>query len=178
MNKLIVLSLMIVLQVACKKFYYTTNEVPSQKNNFQSKQVSSIINDTIKPNFKGNPLKFSEAKNYFIKNNYPDKELHSLKIISETQFNTLFGAATTMGKSGMPTRIDFSKYYVVALIGKTNNKSAEIDVKSVIKLRNTITVTVFVTPKEEGKTQGYSSRPVKLLIIENKYQGKIKIDSY
>jgi len=123
-------------------------------------------------------LKFSEAKNYFIKKEYPNKEVHPLKIISATQFNTLFGAATTMGKEGMPTKIDFSKYYVVAIIGKTNTKGNEIDVRSVILLRNTITVTVFVTPKEEGKTQSYSSRPVKLLIIANKYQGKIKMESY
>lgn len=123
-------------------------------------------------------LKFSEAKNYFIKNNYPNKELHPLKIISETHFNSIFGAATTMGKEGMPTKIDFSKYYVVALIGKTNNKANEIDVRSVVKLRNTITITVFIISKEEGKTQSYSSRPVRILIIENKYQGKIKIDSY
>lgn len=123
-------------------------------------------------------LKFSEAKNYFIKNNYPNKELHSLKIISEIQFYSVFGSATTMGKEGMPTKIDFSKYYVVALIGKINNLANEIDVRSVVKLRNTISITVFTTSKEAGGTTSYSSRPFKILIIENKHQGKIKIDAF
>lgn len=123
-------------------------------------------------------LEYTEAKNYFVKNDYPDKEMHSAKLTSEAELSKIFGAAATMGKEGVPTKIDFSKYYAIALIGKTNNEGNDIAVGSVIKLNNTVTVTLSVNPKEEGKKQSYTSRPFKILVVDKKYQGDIKVDAF
>ena len=57
---------------------------------------------------------FQIAKNYFFKND--QKIPANPKITTEEEFNKLFGMATTMGKDGMPTDIDFSKSYMTMFI--------------------------------------------------------------
>ena len=121
-------------------------------------------------------IPFEEAKNYFVKNNYPDQELHFLKLTSENEFNKIFGMATFMGEAGKPTKIDFSECYIIALIGKTNNNATDLEVKSLKKDYNTIVITVF--SKSKKAKVSYTSRPVKLLIVKHKYKGDIKLESF
>ena len=53
-----------------------------------------------------NEVAFEVAKNYFFKNN---QEIPSSpKITTSEEFGKLFGMATTMGKEGKPTEIDFT----------------------------------------------------------------------
>ena len=47
------------------------------------------------------------AANYFVKNTV--NQLDNPKIETAEKFNEIFGMATTMGKEGKPTEIDFSK---------------------------------------------------------------------
>ena len=59
-----------------------------------------------------NEVAFEVAKNYFFKN---DHEIPaSPKITTAEEFGKLFGMATTMGKDGKPTEIDFTKQFVLA----------------------------------------------------------------
>jgi frataxin-like iron-binding protein CyaY len=120
-----------------------------------------------------NPI---EAKNYFIKNNYKEAELHYLKITTKEAFNRVFGMGTTMGNQGAPTKIDFSKYYVIALIDKTSNLKSDIRV-SITQTHKNISVVVF-KDQENGTAQSYTSRPFKILMIENQYQGAINLEIY
>ena len=120
--------------------------------------------------------KVNEAKNYFLKNDYPEKELHALIINDETELNKYFGAATKMGKEGIPTKIDFTKNYAVAVIGKTNEYGNTLWVMGIRFENKELEISTTETPIDNDKKQSYSSRPTKILLIEKKYQGTITLD--
>lgn len=62
---------------------------------------------TSEDNVESTEIAFEVAKNYFFKNNQVIPEYP--KIVSEEEFNKLFGMATTMGEDGKPTAIDFTR---------------------------------------------------------------------
>ena len=71
-----------------------------------------------------NEVAFEVAKNYFFKN---DQEIPaSPKITTAEEFGKLFGMATTMGKDGKPTEIDFTKQFVLAIVLSVTNLATEI----------------------------------------------------
>ena len=71
-----------------------------------------------------NEVAFEVAKNYFFKN---DHEIPaSPKITTAEEFGKLFGMATTMGKDGKPTEIDFTKQFVLAIALPVTNLATEI----------------------------------------------------
>ena len=123
-------------------------------------------------------IKISEVDRYFVRNDYKDADLHFVKLTTQEELNKIFAVGAVMGKNGTPTEIDFSKYYAVGLIGKTNNDGSELDIRSIMKNDNLITITVFVLNKDSGKKQSYLSRPSKILLIDKKYQGEIKVDHF
>lgn len=122
-------------------------------------------------------ISFTELKNYFVKNNYPDKDLHYIKATSQSEFDTYFGCATTMSKEGKPTPIDFKSNYVIAVIAKSSNIPTQLDVKNIIQKENALSVVVFLS-QDNQKKNSYTSRVAKLVMVDKKYQGKITIEAY
>lgn len=118
---------------------------------------------------------FKEAQNYFLLTNYKEAPLHSVKITNQKFFDSLFGAATTMGKNGRPTPIDFNSNYIIAIIDKKSNRAKELSVKSITQLKNELTIVMF---SSEISKSTYVSRPVKLLIVPKTYQGALKLEEY
>ena len=77
-------------------------------------------------NSEGNSeVAFEVAKNYFFKNDQVIPEYP--KITTEEEFNKLFGMATTMGKDGKPTAIDFTKQFVLAIVLPVTDITTEIN---------------------------------------------------
>ncbi|MDC8102253.1 hypothetical protein [Chryseobacterium rhizosphaerae] len=114
---------------------------------------------------------YTEAKNYFVKNTYKTNAVTSKKITSQQEFDEIFGMATTMGKDGKPTSIDFSKDYVIALIGVETNKSTDFLIKNLVREKNSIILSYAI--KEEGTENSYSILPTKILIVSKQYDGNI-----
>lgn len=114
---------------------------------------------------------YTEAKNYFVKNTYKSSEISVKKIVSQKEFEEIFGATATMGPNGMPTNIDFSKSYVVAIIGIETNKSTDFLVKNLAKEKDN--VILFYSVKEVATENSYSILPVKILIVSKQYDGNI-----
>lgn len=114
---------------------------------------------------------FVVAKNYFIKNTVGDKPTFVEKITTQEDFEALFGAAATMGESGMPTRIDFAKQYVIAVLNPSTDMLTSLNMPTLSKNGNTITLAY--EEKVEGK-QSYTMRPNLILVVDNQYQGEIK----
>lgn len=110
------------------------------------------------------------AKNYFVRNDYPDKEIHILRIKSQKQFDDIFGAATLMGEEGRPTEIDFSKSNVIALINDTSNDIAELKINSLKQSNGKINLNYSLT---QIAAQSYQSRHFALLIVDKKYSGPL-----
>jgi len=114
---------------------------------------------------------YTEAKSYFVKNTYKSSEVSVKKITSQQEFDEIFGMATTMGKDGKPTSIDFSKDYVIALIGVETNKSTDFLIKNLVREKNSIILSYTI--KEEGTENSYSILPTKILIVSKQYDGNI-----
>lgn len=136
----------------------------------EGKLVFSTSNETIIP--------FTLATNYFVQNTYPESALHVLKIETEEEFTKVFGAAATMGENGKPTTIDFSIQYIAAVIDETSTIASEIEVISISKAENSLILHVANTLKSEAKEQSFSSRPVKILILEKRFQGNLEISLF
>lgn len=115
-------------------------------------------------------IPYTVAQRYFVKNNFDGK--FSNPITSQTEFNRIFGAAAVMGKNGKPTSIDFDKEFVVAVIGKSNSNAEEFQPLSVNKTGEELEVTYQRTAKG---FQTYTSTPLLLLVLKNKYLGKVKL---
>ena len=140
----------------------------STKNERNTKQESKT--ETVKSVETDVP--FTEAKNYFVKNTYKDGELSNPKISTQADFDKIFGMATTMGENGKPTPIDFSKQFVVAVIGQTTDKATKLSVNSLKKIDHSMTLTYT---QIEGEKQTYFILPVVLLIIDNQFKGEVML---
>jgi hypothetical protein len=144
--------------------------VSCSSNSKKSEQENQTKNEEISSNETKIP--FLEAKNYFVKNNYPEKEIHSLVLKTQKDFEEIFGMASTMGTEGKPTNIDFNKQYAIAIIGNTTDKATTIDVISLKKNNNEILLEYKIN---EGEKVSFKSRPFKLIIIDNSYDGAVKM---
>ena len=114
-----------------------------------------------------NEITFEVAKNYFFKNGA--KIPADPKITSEEMFNKLFGMATTMGKDGKPTEIDFSKQFVLAIILPVTDVATEINPVKVEEKGDSLLYTYAV---KTGEKQTYSIQPFSIIILDKKYVDK------
>lgn len=106
---------------------------------------------------------YKTAKNYFVRNDYPDKEIHVLKITSQQKFSDIFGMAPLMSKDGKPTDIDFAKKYVIALINNSSNNVSGLDIKSLTKNGGELSLIYSI---EECEPRSFTSRYFTLLIVD------------
>jgi hypothetical protein len=116
-------------------------------------------------------IPFTIAQNYFVKNTVDS--ITDPKIETQEVFNSYFGMATTMGKNGKPTKIDFTKQYVIAIMLPTTDFATTINPIS-LKKENGNTI-LFSYKIEKGNQQSYSSKPFSLLIVDKKYVGNLSL---
>ena len=105
------------------------------------------------------------GERYFIKNTV-EGQTQTLQITSKNDFDKYFGSATVMGNEGKPTPIDFSKQYVIAVIGEKSEYKVAILPLSLKSEDDTITLQYKVETEEK---QTYTSRALLILIVDNKY---------
>jgi hypothetical protein len=140
------------------------------KNTVNAKQRNA--NDSATAITAEQDIPFTMANRYFVNNTYNDGDLMNPKITTPEQFKKIFGMATVMGPNGKPTAIDFSRQYVVAVIGKLTNRNTSINMNSLKQKDNLISLAYKVTEGEKGSV---TIRPALLIIVDNKYQGEIKL---
>ena len=114
-----------------------------------------------------NEVAFEVAKNYFFKND--QKIPSSPKITTAEEFGNLFGMATTMGKNGKPTEIDFTKQFVLAIVLPVTNLATEI---SPDRLEEKVDTLFYFYDAKVGEAQSYSTQPISLIILDKKYVDK------
>jgi hypothetical protein len=116
-------------------------------------------------------IAFTVAKNYFVNNAVT--KLDNPKIETAEKFNKIFGMATTMGKDGKPTEIDFSKQYVIAVILPETDLSTNINPISLLKnTENEITLTY---KSVVGQKQSFTTIPNFAIIIDKKENGNVTL---
>lgn len=127
-----------------------------------SKSNSTKISEKI-------PMKLGE--NYFIKNTFQNKELVTKKISTQKEFDEIFGMATVMGKNGKPTKIDFTKEYVLAIINPTTDTETKIESINLEKKNNQLNFHYKITI---GNKITYQYQPFLIEIVENKENLEVK----
>lgn len=115
-------------------------------------------------------IPYTIATNYFVKNTV--SQIDNPKIETVEKFNEIFGMATTMGKDGKPTEIDFSKQFVIALILSETDLLTTIKPISLQKNNNEIT---FNYSLEVGAKQTFTSRPSLAIVVDKKEDGNVTL---
>lgn len=145
MKKIIFAFAMLLTMVACSE-----KQAANVENNVESREVF-----------------FEVANNYFFKKDciLPTNP----KITTEENFSKLFGMATTMGKNGKPTPIDFSKQFVLAIVLPVTDFATEINPVKVEEKGDSLLYSYEV---KTGEKQSYSIQPVSIIILDKKYENK------
>ena len=120
-----------------------------------------------------NALPYTIAERYFVKNTFKGDHFGDAKIATQADFDKLFAAAAVMGADGKPTTIDFTKQYVIAVTEKETDVETSLDPKSLTKDGETI---MFKYEIKRGAKTTATMRPLLMLVVDNKYQGKVAVE--
>ena len=136
-----------------------------------------VITDNNSQSEKTNNYKipYTIAHNYFVKNTFKADHFSEAKISTQAKFDEIFSAAAVMGAEGKPTTIDFAKQYVIAVTEKETNIETSIIPKSLTKVGKAV---VFKYEIKKGNKTTFSMKPFLMLVIDSKYQGKVKVQSF
>jgi len=116
-------------------------------------------------------IPFTVAKNYFVKNTVRQGALGNPKIETKENFDAIFGAATTM--NGKPTEINFSKQYVIAIVGDETDIATEMSPVSLQRDdKNQVTLNYKV---RKGNKQSFKIRPLLIVVADKSYEGAVNI---
>lgn len=143
--------------------------------NEKKEKIDTIDSSVVVETPLDQQVPFAVANNYFIKNDVSDDKNGVHKIENQADFDAIFAPAATMGDNGMPTAIDFSKEYVIAIISKTSDLNPQIDQ---ITLKRDGTNLLLDYKETVGEKQSYSIRPAAVMIVDKQYQGDINVRSH
>lgn len=110
---------------------------------------------------------FKLASHYFVKNNIKTDQLKQYKIVSQTEFDRIFGAAAVIGKDGVPTKIDFKKAFVIAVVGAETSTATEFIPETLLATGKSTLVFQYKT--QLGKTNSFTLVPNVLVVVDKKY---------
>ena len=112
-------------------------------------------------------ITYTQGKNYFIKNTFPEGTA-LLKITSTNELEKVMGYATTMGKDGKPTEIDFTKQQALVIIFPESNGNS-YELKSVLQTE----LGIEVGYKKTYKKTSHTSRYYLMAIIDKNITGQL-----
>src|SRR5574344_792663 len=139
---------------------------------FNIKAVSATNDDAVrktKVSSNKSDIHYTMADNYFLNNNV--KKMPAPKITSKKVFDKLFGEAPVMGKNGMPTNIDFSKEYILAVCKPETEYSTSLEPVSLKRAgKNKI---IFTYKLIKGDKQTYTIVPCLLIKVKKKQKGDV-----
>lgn len=121
------------------------------------------------------PVPYSIARNYFVKNDFEPSLASNWvmpDITEQSEFEKIFGMATTMGENGKPTEIDFSKQYVIAIIDPITNLASEYQIKGLKLKSNTLHLDYSLI---QGEKMTSTMQPCLILVIDKKYQYPLNV---
>lgn len=109
---------------------------------------------------------YETVQGYFVKNDADLSTLKNGKIATEGEFSTIFGPAAVMGPNGMPTTVDFSKQYIIAVIGNKTDSAVTVVPVSLVKKGDHLT---FTYEYKVGEKQSYTIRPALIIAVDSQY---------
>lgn len=115
---------------------------------------------------------YETVQGYFVKNDADLSTLKNGKIATEAEFSTIFGPAALMGPNGMPTTVDFSKQYIIAVIGNKTDSAVTVVPVSLVKKGDHLT---FTYEYKVGEKQSYTIRPALIIAVDSQYVGDLEL---
>lgn len=115
----------------------------------------------------GGTVALTEVRNYFHNNDAP---LPSSPLITTQQaFDTHFSPAAYMGEDGEPTRLNFRKQAVVAIVLPVTDLETNIDSVSLAETgKRQLTLRYIV---RRGVRRSFTTQPLRLFTVPRKYAG-------
>lgn len=157
--------LRLTLILAISSFIFCSCQV---KNNTQKAQDNISQEDKSVKSVEKEDIPFIVAEKYFVKNTV--NSINNPKITTQENFDNIFGAGAVMGKDGLPTKIDFDKQYVIAVINPETEYNTTITPVNLQKDSNNL---VFTYKVDKGERQTHTIRPCLILIVNSNYGGEI-----
>lgn len=117
-------------------------------------------------------LKYTEATNYFVRNDFDAKQLKNPRITNQIDFDKIVGGAAYMGEGGKPTPIHWETTDVIVVLDKKSDRNPIMTIQSVTEKDDIITVAYQI--KEYDKTT-FFMQPIKVLMIDKKNKSKVVI---
>src|SRR5574344_216410 len=121
----------------------------------------------------GGLVKYTELHNYFV-NNTGEGEIQQ-KITSQSEFDTIFGAAAFMGTDGEPTSVHSSKESVLAVAPSVTTSATTIEPVS-LKQDNSGRL-VFTYRTVTGEELDYSIHPCLLIKVPKSVKGTVVFEN-
>lgn len=122
----------------------------------------AIVMSSCAVNLSGVTANYNRMNNYYINNQFPSGT-HKLVIHNQQDFESVFGAAAVMGRNGQPTRIEFSRQFVVAVILPETNRQTTIETALVRRVRDRLYFSYII---EEGHATSYTMRPYTAIVVD------------
>ena len=113
-------------------------------------------------NLGGVTANYYRMNNYYV-NNHLSSGTHKLVIHNQHDFESVFGEAAVMGRNGQPTRVDFSRQFVVALILPETNRQTSVEVALVRRLGDRLYFSYII---EQGHATSYTMRPYTAIVVD------------
>lgn len=121
---------------------------------------------------KAESVAYETVQGYFVKNDADLSTLKNGKITTEAEFAAIFGPAPVMGANGMPTTIDFTKQYVIAIVGNKTDSAVTITPMALEKNANVLT---FTYEYKVGEKQTFTIQPALLIAVDSKVEGDLEL---
>ena len=113
-------------------------------------------------NLNGVTANYNRMNNYYVNNNLSNGT-HKLVIQNQQDFHSVFGEGAVMGRNGQPTKIDFSRQFVVAVIMPETNRQTSIETALVRRLGDKLYFSYII---EEGHATSYTMRPYTAIVVD------------
>ncbi|MBO9620992.1 MAG: hypothetical protein J7539_18385 [Niabella sp.] len=154
--------------------FYSCGNVSDTKSNTPTtenvKPADTSAADKQQITDQPSPIPFTVADHYFVKNTYKKGALTNPKIESQSQFEAIFGTAATM--KAQPAPIDFSKQYIIAVIGNETDTATEIRPVQLQQQPNG-TIELIYELKKEGGKRTFRITPLLLIRVDKIHSGNV-----
>lgn len=129
---------------------------------FLSLTAVTLLLSSCAINLSGVTANYNRMYNYYV-NNYFNNGTHKLVIHNQQDFDAVFGAGAVMGHNGQPTKINFSRQFVIAVILPETNRQTTIETAMLKRVGDRLYFSYII---EEGHATSYTMRPFTAVVVD------------
>ena len=129
---------------------------------FLSLAAVALLLSSCAVNLNGVTANYNRMYNYYV-NNHFNNGTHKLVIHNQQDFDAVFGAGAVMGHNGQPTKINFNRQFVIAVILPETNRQTTIETAMLKRNGDRLYYSYII---EEGHATSYTMRPFTAVVVD------------